>query len=44
MILGLTSDPVSLWHRILRWASRVGLAKKLAVTLAGAAMVAVRRE
>jgi two-component system nitrogen regulation sensor histidine kinase NtrY len=40
MILGLTSDPVSLWHRILRWASRVGLAKKLAVTLAVAAMVA----
>ncbi len=40
MILSPSSDAVSLWPRILRWASRVGLAKKLAVTLAVAAILA----
>ena len=40
MILARIPEPMSTWHRLVTWAGRIGLARKLAVMLSGAAIIA----
>jgi len=40
ILIGRPSESMVLWHRVTAWASRIGLAKKLAVLLSVAATIA----